>query len=293
MPNIFKYVKAVFELLRWGNCAMAGFAALVGTLIAFLAVPDSLEVVLVYEPVLVFGAVFLITGAGNAVNDYYDSEIDRINRPDRPIPSGRVGHSSALYLSLLLFGVGIAMSYWLGPVCISLAMFNSVMLFLYARNFKRMVLMGNVVVGYLTGSTFLFGGALAVFEGTGIQSIAILFILAALANLAREVVKDIQDMEGDLKGGAQTLPIKIGANGAARVAAVAGISGVVLSPLPFLFNVNNAFGASYLAVIFVADMLFLVAINEILFNCNAKKASKLLKMAMFVALAAFVVGAVL
>ncbi|MCL7413927.1 MAG: geranylgeranylglycerol-phosphate geranylgeranyltransferase, partial [ANME-2 cluster archaeon] len=259
---------------------------------AFLALPDSLEVVLVYEPVLVFSAVFLITGAGNAVNDYYDSEIDRINRPDRPIPSARIGRSSALYMSLLLFALGIALSSRLGPVCLVLAAFNSVMLFLYARNFKRMALMGNLVVGYLTGSTFLFGGALAVFEGTGIRSTVILFILAALANLAREVVKDIEDMEGDIKGGAHTLPVKIGARGAARVAAVAGISGVVLSPIPLLFNVNNAFGISYLAVIFVADILFLAAVNEVLFRNNAKNASKLLKTAMFVALIAFVVGAV-
>ncbi|MDF1532137.1 MAG: geranylgeranylglycerol-phosphate geranylgeranyltransferase [ANME-2 cluster archaeon] len=293
MPESVKYVRAVFELLRWGNCAMAGFAALVGTLIAFLALPDSLEVVLVYEPVLVFGAVFLITGAGNAVNDYYDFEIDRINRPERPIPSGRVGRSSTLYLSFLLFALGIALSSLLGPLCLVLAMFNSVMLFLYASNFKRMALMGNLVVGYLTGSTFLFGGALAVFQGTGIQSTVILCILAALANLAREIIKDIQDMEGDLKGGAHTLPIKIGASGAARVAAVAGLSGVVLSPLPFLFNVNNAFGISYLAVIFIADILFLVSVNEVLFRNNVAKASKLLKMAMFVALVAFVVGAVL
>ncbi|MDF1557958.1 MAG: geranylgeranylglycerol-phosphate geranylgeranyltransferase [ANME-2 cluster archaeon] len=288
-----KPVRSVFELLRWGNCAMAGFAALVGTLIAFLALPDSFEVILLYEPVLVFGAVFLITGAGNAVNDYYDSEIDRINRPERPIPSGRIDRSMALYISLLIFVFGIALSYWLGPVCLALAVFNSVLLFMYASTFKRMALMGNVVVAYLTGSTFLFGGALAVFEGTGIKATVILFILAALASLAREVVKDIQDIEGDREGGAQTLPIRIGADGAARVAAVAGISAIVLSPLPYLFNVNNAFGTSYLAVIFVADMLFLVAINEILFSHNAKKASKLLKMAMFMALVAFVVGTVL
>ena len=272
---------------------MAGIAALVGTLIAFLALPDSMQVRLVYEPVLVFSVVFLITGAGNAINDYFDHEIDRINRPSRPIPSGRVNRKTALYFSMLLFGTGVVLSYWLGPVCLLLAGFNSLMLFLYASTFKRMALAGNVVVGYLTGSTFLFGGALEIFNGTGIQSTMILFLLAVLATMAREIVKDIQDIEGDSRAGARTLPIVIGKMKASRLAAVLGITGIVLSPLPLVFNVNNAFGASYMAVIFVADILFLVSINEILLRDNAKKASKLLKMAMFVALIAFIVGTVI
>ncbi len=115
---------------------MAGIAALVGTLIAFLALPDSMPVQLKYEPALVFSVVFLVTGAGNAINDYFDYEIDRINRPRRPIPSGRVNRKTALYFSILLFGTGIVLSYWLGPVCLLLAGFNSLLLFLYASTLK-------------------------------------------------------------------------------------------------------------------------------------------------------------
>lgn len=293
MGNMFKTGRAVLELLRWGNCVMAGFAAVIGTLIAYLAAPDSIAVVITYEPALVFGAVFLITGAGNAVNDYFDTEIDRVNRPDRPIPSGRITQTAALNMSMVIFVIGIVLCYWLGPVCLLIAAFNSILLFLYASTLKRMALMGNVAVGYLTGSTFLFGSALEVFEGTGLAATAILFLLAALATLAREVVKDIQDMEGDLRGGAETLPIMIGKSGASRIAAVVGITAVVLSPLPYIYNVNNAFGESYLLVVLVADILFLFSINEVLFRNNAKKSSKLLKVAMFVAMMAFVVGAVL
>lgn len=289
----FNSVRTFFELIRWVNCAMAGIAALIGTLIAFLALPDSMQVQLVYEPVLVFSVVFLITGAGNTINDYFDYEIDRINRPGRPIPSGRVSRKTALSFSVLLFGTGVVLSYWLGTVCLLLAGFNSLLLFLYASTFKRMPLAGNVVVGYLAGSTFLFGGAPEIFNGTGIQSTMILFLLAVLATMAREIVKDIQDIEGDSKAKARTLPIVIGKMKASRIAAVLGITGILLSPLPLIYNVNNAFGTSYMAVIFVADILFLVSINEILLRDNAEKASKLLKMAMFVALIAFIVGTVI
>ena len=289
----FNSFRDFVELIRWENCVMAGIAALIGTLIALLALPDSMQVRLVYEPFLVFSVVFLATGAGNAINDYFDYEIDSINRPKRPIPSGRVSRKTSLYLSLLLFGIGIVLSYWLGPICLLLAGFNSLLLVLYSSTFKRMALAGNIIVAYLVGSTFLFGSALEIFEGTGIQSTIILFLLAVLATLAREIVKDIQDIEGDSRAEARTLPIVIGKMKASRIAAVLGITGILLSPLPLIFNVNNAFGASYMAVIFVADILFLVSINEILLRDNAEKASKLLKMAMFVALIAFIIGTVI
>jgi geranylgeranylglycerol-phosphate geranylgeranyltransferase len=267
---------------------MAGFAALVGTLIAILALPMHIQIA--YEPVLVFSVVFLVTGAGNVINDYFDHKIDSINRPDRPIPSGRIKRKTALYIAISLFVVGILLSFLLGPICLFLAAFNSLLLIFYASTFKRMALMGNVVVGYLAGSTFLFGGALEIFNGMGIRSNVVLFLLAVLVTMAREIVKDIQDMEGDSKAGATTLPISVGKDFSARLAAVLGLTGVVLSPLPLLLN--DAFGVSYLVVIFLADLLLLLSINEIILKDNSKKSSKLLKIAMFVALIAFVVGTI-
>jgi geranylgeranylglycerol-phosphate geranylgeranyltransferase len=292
MQDISGSIANILELLRWANCIMAGFAAVVGTLIAYLTLPDSLQIQLIYEPIIVFLSVFMITGSGNAINDYFDFEIDRVNRPDRPIPSGRISRNTALVISITLSGIGIALSYWLGPICLFLAVVNSILLYFYASTFKRTVLMGNIVIAYLSGSTFLFGGALDIFEGTGIKSTIMLFFLAGLATLSREIVKDIQDMEGDSKSGAVTLPVKIGKTGAARTAALAGLFAVILSPLPFLLNINNAFGVSYIVIIFVADMLFFISINETLLKDNAEKASKLLKMAMFLALIGFVVGTV-
>jgi len=292
MRNPLQSISTVFELIRWGNCAMAGSAAVAGTLIAYLALPETIQVQIMHEPFIVFLVVFLITGAGNAINDYFDLKIDRVNRPGRPIPSGRISQTSAFITALILFCTGIILSYWLGPVCLFLAIFNSILLFLYAYILKQTVLIGNIAVGYLSGSTFLFGSALEIFEGAGIQSVVILFLLAGLATLAREIVKDIEDMEGDLKAGAMTLPIKIGDDKAKRAAAVIGLIAVMLSPLPFIINLHNAFGASYLILIFGADILFLISINELLLKNNAKKSSKLLKMAMFLALLGFVVGTI-
>ena len=90
MRNPLQSISTVFELIRWANCAMAGSAAVAGTLIAYLALPETIQVQIIHEPFIVFLVVFFITGAGNAINDYFDLEIDRVNRPRRPIPSGRM-----------------------------------------------------------------------------------------------------------------------------------------------------------------------------------------------------------
>jgi len=110
-------VSVYLELMRYKNCLMAGFAAVIGTLIAFnilasdahgsqpsgnFPVPDT---------GLVFLVVFLVSGAGNAINDYFDIKIDSINRPERPIPSGRVQLKEALYFSYLLFALGTLLAF--------------------------------------------------------------------------------------------------------------------------------------------------------------------------------------
>ena len=132
---------------------MAAAAAIVG-----LAIAGGLEPL---AAALIFLTVFLITGAGNAINDYYDREIDAINRPKRPIPSGRISARAAFYYSLVLFAVGCLCAGLVNQICLEVAAFNSVLLFLYARNLKATPLAGNICVAFLTGSAFLFGGAAA------------------------------------------------------------------------------------------------------------------------------------
>ena len=271
----------LFELLRAGNCAMAGFAAVIGAGIAYAPVSDGISI---FGILLVFACVFLITGAGNTINDFFDADIDAINKPMRPIPSGRVSKDVALYFSLLLFGTGVVLSGFLGMICLVVAVINSTLLILYASSLKRTALAGNVCVGYLTGSTFLFGGAL--FGMPGITVTAGLFGLSMLATIAREIAKDIEDTRGDLAMGATTLPIRVGRKSAGHVASAVGVVAVLLSPLPYF----TGFSAWYLLVVGFADLCFLAAILR-LSRGDAAGSSRLFKQAMAVALAAFMVGA--
>jgi geranylgeranylglycerol-phosphate geranylgeranyltransferase len=284
-------VRTYLELMRYKNCLMAGFAAIIGTLIAFniLAsdahgshLPGNFPV---SATGLVFLVVFLVSGAGNAINDYFDIKIDSINRPERPIPSGRVKLKEALYFSYLLFALGTVLAFSINPVCGLIALFNSLLLIFYAKTLKSTPLFGNLSIGYLTGSTFLFGASVFGFEG--LKTLFVLFVLSALAITAREIVKDIEDMEGDKIEGADTLPLRIGARKASYLAVLIGFLAVFLSPLPYLMSV---LGLRYLYLVFLADLGFLAAIHQILVRNNPAKSSKMFKIAMFFALLAFIAG---
>ncbi len=268
----------LFEIIRVWNCIMAGFAAVIGVKIVcgvIIGVP-------VFDTALVFLSVFLITGAGNVINDFFDADVDAINRPKRPIPSGRINRKNTFYLSLLLFGLGIALAGFINTICFIIAFVNSVLLVIYARNLKSTVLIGNLCVGYLAGSVFLFGGA--ILGTTGLLKISWLFVFAMFATVTREIAKDIEDMNGDAAMGITTLPIQIGKKHAEYFALAFGITTVLLSPLPCYMG----FSVWYLVVIIFADFYFLVAILQL--KNNVTYSSKLFKRGMAIALLAFVIG---
>jgi geranylgeranylglycerol-phosphate geranylgeranyltransferase len=283
---------AYLELMRYKNCFMAGFAAVIGTLIAFNILGEGLDTLNsnqekfpFLDSCLVFLAVFLISGAGNSINDYFDIRIDSINRPERPIPSGRVKLKEAFYFSYLLFILGIFLAFSINEICGFIAFFNSILLIFYAKKLKGTPLLGNLSIGYLTGSTFLFGAS--IFGFRGLRVLFVLFLLAALAITAREIIKDIEDMEGDKMDGADTLPIRIGAKKASYIAAFTGFLAVILSPLPYFMSI---IGSRYLYLVLLADLGFIAAIYQILVRDNPAKSSKMFKIAMFFALLAFIAG---
>jgi geranylgeranylglycerol-phosphate geranylgeranyltransferase len=252
---------------------MASAAAIIGLLIARgFAIQTS---------ALIFLAVFMVTGAGNAVNDYYDREIDAVNRPARPIPSGRISPGAALNYSVALFAAGCIAAGFVSWLCFALAAVNSMLLFFYARNLKAMPLAGNICVSFLTGSAFLFGGAALGLEGISLNLVP--FLLSFLATMSRELAKDIEDIEGDRQGGALTLPLLAGERFCAVLASAFVLAAVALSYFA-------PFGLVYLAIVAVADIFFLASIPKIL-KGDASGSQRTLKLGMAVALLAFAAAA--
>lgn len=255
------------------NCLMAGLAAIIGLFIA-----GGWDI---GPAVLIILAVFLITGAGNAVNDYFDQKIDAVNRPGRPIPSGRVTPRSALIWSLVLFIAGCILAGLLSWLCFAVALTNSALLYFYARNLKTTLLIGNICVAYLTGSTFLFGGS--VYGIMGMRSALIPFWLSSLATMSREIMKDVEDIEGDRSDGARTLPILAGENLSGALAMIFALAAAAMSYRP-------EFGDAYLAIVALADLFLLASVWKII-KKDPSGSQRALKLGMAVALVAFMAAA--
>ncbi|MCK4496623.1 MAG: UbiA family prenyltransferase, partial [Candidatus Aenigmarchaeota archaeon] len=150
---MFPYV----TLMRPVNAFMSVIAVLIGGLLVAGNNPTLFSNL--YPLGFALLAVFLITGAGNAINDYIDVESDKLNKPKRPIPSGRISRRKALAFSVVLFAIGILFTLFINWACILIAVINSILLVVYSYSLQDKILLGNIVIGYLVGSTFLFGGA--------------------------------------------------------------------------------------------------------------------------------------
>jgi geranylgeranylglycerol-phosphate geranylgeranyltransferase len=286
---------AYLEILRPVNCLIAALAVFAGGLIAAGGLAGAYSA----EIIMAMAAVFLIAGGGNVINDYFDVEADKINRPKRPIPSGRMSRKAALVYSLILFAAGVALCAYVNTTCFAIAVINSVLLIAYSWSFQNKVLIGNIVISYLVGSVFIFGGAAA----GGLTLTIILAFLSALAILSRELIKDLEDVEGDRKSFAtkkksgsaerfvrkgKEIKLRLGEKTSIAIAILSLLAAIGLSYLPYHYNILKL---SYMGVVIPADIIFIFCCLEMITkDRDYGSISKWLKVGMVLALAAFVVG---
>ncbi len=278
-------MSSYIKILRPGNCIMGMFAVYISSVIILETInifefsdPDPMNII------LAFLTVFLFTGAGNALNDYLDKDIDKKNHPKRPIPSGKIDAKNALYLSIILFSMAFVFGLMINILAFMIVLINLAIMLAYEFKTKNLGLIGNLSISWLSASLFLFGG-LAILNSfsSELEPIWLLFSLAFFATLAREIIKDIQDVKGDV--GRTTLPKKIGIKNAGNIAMISLIVAMIISPLPYVLDM---FSYPYLIVIMLADAIFLYSVYII--RASPGKAAKFTKHAMMIALLAFIVG---
>ena len=171
----------------------------------------------------------LVTGVGNVINDHFDIEIDRINKPRRPLPSGRIAPRQALTLyAIVTGGVTVASLALLEPATAAVLIAWEVLLFAYASRAKRMLVFGNILVAATTSSAFWLGALVA---GAPVES-AVPFAIAFMFVLSREVVKGAEDVDGDTRAGVHTIAAVFGAPAARMVAVVLMVLLSALIPIP-------------------------------------------------------------
>jgi len=274
--------KDYLKLMRPLNCVMSAVAVL----IAMMIVLPNIQTIGFLRAGLAMAAAFVICGAGMAVNDYYDIEIDKVNKPNRPLSSGRIMKKSAMAFAIVLFVIGIALAFFVNKYAFYLAIINSVVEFVYAWKLKKVLLVGHILVSYLVASLFIFGAAV-MFDIVGLSKLIPIIILSALAffsNMGREIYKSAADVLGDKQVGVSSFATKFKIPTAKKIASVFLIISILLSPLPFLIGI---FGIYYLSIVAIADAVFVAAMLS-----KVSSAEKYCKAAMIIALVAFILGTI-
>lgn len=274
----------LLALARPLNCSMSAVGVAIGGIVAVgprawgdLALPLALA----------SAAAASFTAGGNALNDLFDRDTDARNHPERPLPSGALQVGSAKAFAVAAFGVAAILAAFASLASLAIVGINAALMFGYEARFKARGASGNLVIAYLVGSLFVFAGV-SVFRGPlgPLVRTGILGALAFFAAVGREVTKDIEDMRGDVDR--RTLPQRIGAQKAGRIAALSLLVGVILSVLPAHAGV---LGLGYAVLVVPADGMFIYAALHS--AADPGLSQRVTKYGMIVALAAFLAGAFL
>ena len=274
------------RLMRPVNCLMMGFAVIVG---AALASPNVSRG---FWPNLIYGFItgFMLTAASMAINDYYDREIDAINEPNRPIPSGLIKPKEALAFAFILTAIGFATAYLTNISCFVIAIIAWVFFVAYTTVGKRSGLPGNFLVSTCVAVPFIYGSYTV---ANAIELNVLIFVsMVFLSNTGREITKGIVDVRGDEMQGVKTLAVRYGEKNAAIAAAIFYLFAVLLSPIPWLLNLVSLW---FIPLVAITDFGLAASSFMLLKDYsreNARKVKKIVLLWFIVALLAFVIGAV-
>jgi len=227
----------------------------------------------------------LIAAAGNVINDIYDIETDRISHPERVLVLGNLDIKRAWLLNFLLNTTAVFITLFISKTLLVIAVLTIVLLYFYSTHLQKLPLIGNITVAILTGAAFLYGGVAV----DNISSAIIPAVFAIMINLIRELVKDTQDMEGDLKNGYQTFPIKFGVLNTHKLIIALSIILILMTLYPFFFHIYRI--EYFIIVMLFVNPLIVYLVKIISSNTEAlPKVSILLKINMIAGLIAIYLG---
>jgi len=274
-------IKALIKIIRPINVLIT-FATIL--LAAFIS-QHSLN----FTPAILFAGFSgaLIAAGGNVINDYFDVEIDRVNKPERILPANLLSVKSALFYYFILNAVGITFAFLTNKNALLIAIIAIVLLWLYSYRLKSVPLVGNTIIAGLTGLAFIYGGV-------AVNLLTFSFypaVFAFLINLAREILKDIEDIKGDQLNNVRTIATEWGTPKARKIITFTTLTLIVLTTIPYF---NGFYGIEYfLLVMLLVNVSLVYFLKELNLNFkkeNLNKLSSILKMDMALGLIAIWLG---
>ena len=198
-------IKGLYKLSRPLSTLTGVLAVFLGGYVAGTGAWDKI--------ILAAVATLFVSASSNAWNDYRDIDIDRINQPQRPLPSGMVTPREALIFSVALAGLSIVLAAFINPTALVIAVTSNLLLYAYSVWLKSTVLLGNATVALISAMSPVFGGVAAGNARPSLWLGAIIFV----GILGREVLKTLADYEGDKAHQVRTIATAIGPRAARTV----------------------------------------------------------------------------
>ncbi|MCE5270846.1 UbiA family prenyltransferase [bacterium] len=246
-------LQGLFRLLRFELPLSAGVCVVLGQV---LALGHFAPLLLTLKAFL---SIFCISAAILVLNDCIDVETDRVNAPQRPIPSGAVRPAEALALAIALFAAGFVLGWRIGIAAFLCVLALAAIGYLYNRHFKKTGLPGNLMVSFSVGMTFIYGG---ISVGLTFDRMVWFFgLIAALVDLGEEIAADAMDAAGDRLIGSRSLAIRHGGRAALRVSACIFLLVLALTAVPFVLG---WFRPVYLIAIGFMDLSIAISLHGLL-----------------------------
>lgn len=262
----------ILKLIRWKNLLLI---ALVQLLIKYaLFEPFGVTITLnSFGISVLILATLCLAAAGNIINDIYDVETDLVNKPERVIVGKSVSEKTAYNLFFVLNIIGVALGFYLSHVVgkspfFTLFVIISALLYIYASYLKQLPLVGNLVISVLVALSLIIVSIfdlLPAINASNKENQTMFFkivldyaFFAFIINLIREMVKDMEDIEGDHKAKMNTLPIAIGRGRANKIIffiSLIPIVAVVSYITTFLYKQELA--VIYFLLLIIAPLIYI------------------------------------
>jgi len=251
---------AHLETMRPYTVIWCGLVSLVGSCVTFGNFPDFKTALLAFF-IPMMGWI-----AGLYLSDYLDKNLDLIEKPHRPIPSGRIKPKEALIMGGFFAVTGFSLSFLLNFYNIVLVFIVAILVFLYAKISKSQGFLGNVNRGFIIAAAYIFG----VFSiGSNLQSIPMYVWLLSLVFFIHDtnsnLVGTIRDVKGDKKGGYETIPVKYGIKNSIFISLILTLLYVLLSAFLIYYYDFIMVPIRFLALFFLA-IVFLFILFMTLFK---------------------------
>ena len=279
--NLFKKIFSYIKITRPLNVLITFVVVVAAILISAQHQIGLVKIILVSL------SAALTAAAGNIINDVYDIETDKVSHPNRILAQGLLSKTEAVFLYNIFNTFAIIIAACISIVLIIIVLLSIVLLFVYSYYLKKLPLVGNIVIAFLTGLAFIYGG----FAVDNPYGAIVPAVFAFLINLIREVVKDIQDIEGDLKLNFKTFPIVFGIEKSRRMILFFTILLIGFTFYPFITQLYKI--EYFLIVMIFVNPLLVWALKILLDKKNENKyktVSNILKLNMVLGLIAIWFG---